>query len=335
MSRIAPQLAAVAFAALLGALMLGSPILSVAFLAPTLALTWWSWHVRRHDPSDHPWSAPTTTRSTSASSTRATGRPPTRRVVMALGHVEARQLALSPWFGIGVGFCVVMVLSFASSYDGGETWAEVVPDLPFLAHALVGMVVLASHRTATRAERDGATELFGSCPTTAAVRTEGVLAAAPVPMVTLALFSAAYLAVAGTSSGVAGALSAAAVPTILGVMLLGAGGVALGVALGRWYRSPLAPIAAVVAIGFASPRLASGPAGELSGRMLLSTMPGFSDHSPAPSWGQAWLHVAWLTVITTVVALVAVCGRPRDRAQNADAAPREREPAGAGARSWS
>lgn len=257
--------------------------------------------------------------SASASSSTATGRLPARRVATALGRVEAYQLALRPWFGIGVGFCVVMVISFASDYESDQTWSEIVPDLPFLAHPLVGMAVLASRRALTRADRDGAAELFGSCPTTAATRTWGALTAAPVPMVALAVFSAAYLAVVRYSSGVDGAFGSAAIPTVLGAIVLGGGGVALGVVLGRWVRNPLAPIVAVIATGFASPALASGEPGELSARMLLSTMPGISDQSPTLTWGQAWIHVAWLAAITAATALVALAGRPRDRTDSARA----------------
>lgn len=331
MTRIAPQLAGVTFAVLVGALMVDNPALGVGLVAPTLALTYWTWRVRRHEPAERPWSAPPATMSTTASSSTAAGRPPARRVVTALGWVEARQLALSPWFGIGVGLCVVMVTSFASDYERDQTWSEIVPDLPFLAHPLVGMVVLASHRARTRAARDGAAELFGSCPTMPVTRTWGALAAAPVPMVALAVFSAAYLAVVKFSSGVGGAFGSATIPTVLGAIVLGGGGVALGIALGGRVQSPLAPVATVIAIGFASPALASGQPGELSARMLLSTMPSVSDQAPVLTWGQAWIHVAWLAAVSAAAALGAVAGRPRDRTDSAGSALPEPGTAPAGA----
>lgn len=53
-----------------------------------------------------------------------------------------------------------MVVSFAFSYDGPQTWGNIVKDLPFLAHPLAGMMVLVGHRLGTRAERDGAGELL-------------------------------------------------------------------------------------------------------------------------------------------------------------------------------
>jgi hypothetical protein len=139
-------------------------------------------------------------------------------------------------------------------------------------------------------------------------------------MVALAVFSAAYLAVVRYSSGVDGAFGSAAIPTVLGAIVLGGGGVALGVALGRWVRSPLAPVATVIAIGFASSALGSGEPGVLSARMLLSTMPGISEGAPDLTWGQAWIHVAWLAAITAAAALVALAGRPRDRTDSAGAA---------------
>jgi hypothetical protein len=226
-------------------------------------------------------------------------------VVRALGLVERRELLLSPWFGVGLGFCVVMVVGFASSYEGQETWGNVIQDLPFLAHPLVGLTVVAAHRAATRADRDGAIELLAALPASHQ-RAPGVLAAATVPVAVLAGFCGAYLAVVATSGDVAGAIGAGAAPLLLSAVALGAGGVALGVAVARVARSPIAPIAVLVAIGFASPRLASGDPGELSARMLLSTMPGFADEAPALTWQQGLAHVAWLVALTTATVGLAV-----------------------------
>lgn len=230
-------------------------------------------------------------------------------VVRALGRVEGRRLVFSPWFAVGLGMCVVMVLSFAPTYDGHESWWDIVHDLPFLAHPLVGMTVLAAHRNATRAERDGAEELFTGTPASGA-RALGVLASAWVPACALALFGAAYLAMVGAFTSVDGRIGAATVPTVLGATVMGAGGVALGVALARASRSVIAPIVAVVAVGYVSLRLGHGSPGEYRPRMLLSTFgTSLPDDAPELAVGRAWLHLGWLVVITGATAVLAVAGR--------------------------
>ena len=215
-----------------------------------------------------------------------------------------------------------MVMSFASSYDGHESWMQVVQDLPFLAHPLVGLVVLASHRSATRADRDGAVELFASCPTAVRTRIRGGLEAAWAPTLALAAFFAAYVGVVdGFSTGVDGAFDEAAVPVLLAGLTLGAGGVALGQALGRWVRNPLAPVVAIVVIAFASLRLANGDPGEVTGLVLLSTLAGSADASPALTSAQSSANLAWLVAITVATGAVALAGGRRQGTVPAVAAP--------------
>ena len=55
---------------------------------------------------------------------------------------------------------------------------------------MVGMVVLAAYRATTRAARDGADELFDTCPAAPATRTAGFLLSAAVPVATLGVFLA-------------------------------------------------------------------------------------------------------------------------------------------------
>jgi hypothetical protein len=303
MSRVARQLLVVSVAALGGALLVDVPRLAAAVAVLVLAVGGWALWPRRGAPTEQPWSG-------AASGARSIARPapPPRRLLRVLGGIEARELLLSPWFGIGVGLCVVMVISFASSYDGHEAWWEVVQDLPFLAHPLVGMTVVAVHAAATRAERDGAAELFASCPASEA-RRWSPLAAAPIPVVALAVFFGGYLAVTDLTTGVAGSFGPAPIPTVISGLVLGAGGAALGVALGRFVKHPIAPLLAVVAIAFASPALMAGRPDEIRTRSLLSTMPGISDQAPAMSPAQAWLHVAWLCVLTIATTAVAVTRR--------------------------
>lgn len=290
-----------------GALMVGNPVLTVALVGSLVVLGVLMIRLRGVEVGDGRWSA--TDRGPIAR--RGAEPPPVAAVVRALGGLERRELVLSPWFGFGLGLCALMVVAFASSYEGEEPWWNVIQDLPFLAHALVGLTVVAAHRASTRAHRDGTAELYAALPS-GHLRTGGVLAAAPVPVLALAVFWAAYLAMAAVSGGVAEEVGAGAGVLLLSGVALATGGVALGVAVGRFARSPLAPIAVLVAIGFASPKLGSGDPGELSARMLLSTMPGFADNTPALTWQQALAHVVWLTALTSTTVGLAIWRRAAD-----------------------
>lgn len=73
----------------------------------------------------------------------------------------------------------------------------------------------------------------------------------------------------------------------------------------------LAPL--LIAIAVVSPRLADGGPGELSARVVLSTMPGISDTAPVLTRAQAWANLAWVVAITAVAGLVAVAPVPGDR----------------------
>lgn len=303
MKRFAPHLASLSVVAFLTALSDGAVVLAVVLLVPLVGLTRWSWDHWR-DAEEQDWPSRSGDPTTAAPRRRASGLS----VIRALGWVEARQLALSPWFTAGLGMCVVMVISFAPTYEASDSWWQVVDDLPFLAHPVVGMAVLAAHRSATRAERDGATELVATTPALEA-RRPGVVASAWVPAGVVTLFSAAYLAVVGATTDVEGRVGAAAVPTAVGAIVLGAGGVVLGVALARWVRAAFAPVVAVVAVGFVSLRLGEGAPGEYRPRMLLSTFgTSILGGAPEPVIDRAWLHVFWLVAITVVTAAVAVTG---------------------------
>jgi hypothetical protein len=305
-ARVAPVLFAAAAAGLVGTLVGGSlSPLTVVFLVATVVLAVWTRRARA-DIADSHWTAPIGTTGGDGRPSRG-GAPSTRRTVAALARVEARELALSPWFGIGAGLCLTMVLAFAPSYED-ESFVEIVDDLPFFAHVLVGMVVVACHRAVSRTERDGARELVDTCPTAPATRAWGVLAAGWLPVVALAVFFAAFMAVVDLfSTDVrAGGVGSADSATVAAGLALGAGGVALGAAIGRHLRFALAPLVALVVVGYVSLELAAGEPGEYEPAMLFSTFGALADDAPQLTASQAWVHLAWILAITAATVVVAI-----------------------------
>ena len=246
-----------------------------------------------------------------------TGASPARAVALALGRVEGRQFTASVWFAVGLAFSVLMILLFGWVWAGENRgpWQEFVELTPWFAHPLVGMVVLASYRATTRAARDGADELFETCPTAPATRTAGFLLSAAVPVATLGVFLAVMaIAVWFRSPLVHGALGADSVADVLGALVLGAGGVALGVALGRWVRFGLVPVVTVVIIGFLSTAVVNGSSPhDWKPLSPLATAPTVNSLSPVFADKAAYWHLLWLIGLTVGVGIIAVARHRRDR----------------------
>jgi hypothetical protein len=261
------------------------------------------------------WSGPAAREIALAFTARA-GKPAPAAVARALGRVEARELSQSVWFGVGIGFCLLIyaIFGFVYSADNSETWEEYLQLTPWFVHPLVGMSVLAGHRAVTRARRDGAEELFDSCPTPPVTRTIGFLLAGTVPLATIVVFLGALVTTSAVrSEGLHGPLGGDSVADLLGAVVLGAGGVALGVALGRWLRFALVPVVAVVGIALASGAINTVGGGDWNPLTALATAPTIEGPSPvfldrAPAW-----HVLWLVGLTAVVAIAAVARHRRDR----------------------
>jgi len=279
----------------------------------------------RRTQAERPWRAAPGARPPDAgpSTALATVAPPrraapamSRQVACALSRVEARELASSPWFGIGLGFLGVVFLALVVLFpnENASSWPEAASLVPFLVHPLVGMVVLASHRAATRARRDGAAELLDTCPAGTTTRTVGVLLTAWVPVAAAACFVATLgVGLAVRNPYLHGPLGAGAAVSMLAAVVLGIGGTALGVALGRWVGFALAPVAVVVAIGFASARLVTQGDPGWSPLRLLSTAPLLSETSDLLPDPPAWSNLGWLAGLTLAVVVVALARDRRSR----------------------
>lgn len=237
-------------------------------------------------------------------------------VALALARVEARELLVSPSFGVGFGFCVLVYVLFGIVFasDNYEAWGSFLQLSSWFVHPLVGLVVVGSFRAVTRARRDGADELFDSCPAGPSTRTWGFLGAAVAPVGALTVFLAVLLVtVAIRSPLLHGPIGGDELADLAVAVALGAGGVALGVALAQWVRFALTPIVVVVAVALATSALNTVGGGDWNPLAALSTAPTVEGPSPvfadrAPQW-----HLVWILALSAVVAVVALLRHRRDR----------------------
>jgi len=197
--------------------------------------------------------------------------------------------------------------------DNGSTWDRYVQLAPWFAYPLVGMSVLTAHRAVTRARRDHADELFDTCPTDAATRTVGFLLSAVTPILILAVYLSLLFSInVVRSPHLYGPLSRDNLADVLAAVALGAGGITLGVALGRWLRFALAPVVTlVVVLGVALHLNSIGDPG-WNPWAALSTAPAVPDPAPLFIDRAAWWHLAWVVALTGVVGALALARHRRD-----------------------
>jgi hypothetical protein len=288
----------------------GLPLALLILIA--VGAVWGAWGLlqRRRPAVPSGWT-PTAAFSFQPAAERPPGRP--AAVPMALSRVEVRELTTSPAFGVGLGFCALALFLFGRVWAGdyGGNMPSVFELLPILGHPLAGMVVLASFRARTRGRRDGTEELFESCPTSQATRTAGHLLTGWAPAVVAVVFAVGLVGLVAT--GVAtpfGPVGARQVAAVAGTAVLAVGATFLGVALARWIPWTLAPVVAVIAIGFLASGLATQGTRTTDPRRLLSTFivdPEIDIRLTAPHW---LAHHLW---IVGLVALMAVLALLRDR----------------------
>lgn len=309
--RLGPPLAGIAATLVLIAAMSGGDSGSYGALLALLAVGgvgWvgWGWLERRRPATPSGWA-----QAAAVSFQPATGHAAASPggVAMALSRVEVRELALSGSVGVGIGFCGLIVLLFgydwAADYSGGLVGSFEL--YPIYAHPLAGLVVLAAHRARTRSTRDGAQELFDSCPTTQATRTVGHLLTAWMPgLLTVLFLSMQTLVFTQAVTVVYGHIGAREVAAVLGAAVLCIGATCLGITLARWAPWTVVPVAVVVAVGFATTRLAT--AGDRLSEPLrqLSTWLNDPDSTGlfvAPHW---LAHHLWILALVGLVAILAL-----------------------------
>lgn len=259
---------------------------------------------------------PATPTTADAAATPDADRPVARpggRPVLALGRIEVRELVANPWFAAGVGIAVLEVVAFGVlwSADFSGHWWDAVASMPLAVHPIVGLVMVAAHRGTTRARRDGCEELFSSCPMDEGARLEGHLATAWVGAAAALALALALPAAILRAGDAYGALDGRALVIVATCAVLGAGGVVLGVALGRWAPFLLTPLAALVAIVVVSDRLLDIGAPRWSTDRLLATFDPLDGPDPVLLDLPLVERLAWFAALTALVAGLALVGRRR------------------------
>lgn len=317
MRRVTPVLSAALLTSTLAAALVGAGVLMMA-LAGVTVLSAWPLLFRRQVAAEVAWSPPTPVRSSldAAKPPERSRQPGGRATVAALGRAEARELAGSIWFGVGIGFWLLINLAFAVVWGEEEThlWPEEAMLAPWFMHPLVGMTILAVHRNVTRTRRDGTDELFDTCPATPTTRTWGFLAGAWVPAAAGTVSYLSYLSIL-MLRGVDfdGPFGLGQTLDIVAASVLCVGGVAVGVALGRWIHFGLAPVVAVVAIGGLSLGIATEGDPHWNPIAELSTLPPIGEVEQLVVGRHTGGHVLWLLALTGIVVVTALARHRRDR----------------------
>ena len=242
-----------------------------------------------------------------------------RQVARALGRCESGHMLSSPWFGAGLGFCVVLTalygVMWARHRDGVEgSWAEWFLQMPLMAHPIVGMTVVVAHRAVSRGRRDRVEELFTACPTDEATRTVAHLGAGWVPAVSVAGFVAVItLLHAVFNPRVYGPIDDRAFAHAFAAVALALGATGLGVALARWAPWRLAPIIVVVALVPVIDALGSLGEPHSSNARQLSSSPQLPSHVHVFTVAPVWWHLLWLAALGVLVAWLALVHAFRTR----------------------
>ncbi len=288
-------------------IMIGSASPMVAGLAVILLSVVLATAFGRRSTRDVGWSRTPTGHA--AAPTEPAGTPARGAVARSLAPVEAARLFFNPWFVVGLGFWVLIILMFGVLFtdDLEPTWWGLASLFPLLAHPLCGCTVVAAHRGITRSRRDGAEELFSSCPAGWPARTRGHLLTLWVPVAATAVLGAVMLALIVTgSSNVYGALDDQVLLDAIVALLLPAGAAVLGVALGRWLPPVIAPILAIVGVMAVDAQI--GTAGGRSwdnfswlGTFTPSTTAERIFYDPP-----GWQRIVWFVGLIALVSAVAL-----------------------------
>lgn len=273
--------------------------------------------LRRNGGPDVGWSTSAGVASRSAlTPAAALERGSAPAIARALGRVESRQLVHGFSFAVGIAFSGMIVLVFGIVWSGDfeERWENIWILAPMFVYPLVGMTIVGVHAAVTRERRDGAAELFRSCPVPPALRTAAHLRTAWVPVMSILVFLGVFGLASVWRDSAFGAIPLRTAGDVLAALALGLGGTCLGVAVARWAPWWPAPIVVVVLVGLASTAISGiGEPHHWSQARQLSTYPRYPDFDLIFAVRPVWWHLAWLLALTAAVVVIALAHDRRDR----------------------
>ena len=189
---------------------------------------------------------------------RAAGPPPEHgpvgwafdmrwRTVGPLARVENRQLVRHPVFLTGVALTPLMLwaATMADYAKSGEPWRTLSPAIALALVPLGWFTIVATNLLVLRPERSAAAELFAALPAPQPVRTAGALLTMVTATTAAAAFATGWVAVLHTTDDLVGTPHWGEIAA--GVLVV-AGAVTVGVAVGRWLPFAAFGIVAAVAV---------------------------------------------------------------------------------------
>lgn len=228
----------------------------------------------------------------------ATARP--------LARVETRRFLRHPAFISGVVITPWM-LSMANS--DVDSWRDASGSIALALVPLGWLTIVAAHLLATRPSRTGTDTLLASLPTPQPVRTVGLLATASAAVLVATVVAVAYVVyLQNQSAPITGAVEWTEVGAGL---LIVAGSVAVGVAVGRFFPHPAFGVLGAVACAFIQMRffeITSWPwyQSEASPYRFLGFLATPTSVDPALEIRPAGWHLVYLFALVVFMAGVAL-----------------------------
>ncbi len=259
---------------------------------------------------------------------RESGPPPERgpvgwttgtrwRTLVPLARAENRRLLRHPAFIAGIALTPLMLWAATiADHTAREHWRGLSSDVALALVPLGWFTIVATNLLVLRPNRTGTVELFAALPAPQPVRTAGALSAMAAAVIAAVLLAAAWVILLGARGGAVGTPQWAEIGA--GVLVV-AGAVAVGVAVGRWLPFAAFGIVAAVTVTLIQARFLDD-----------TTWPWNMPHShPVRFLGflaeptsvgdlaleirPAWWHLLYLAALITVMCAVALArdGIPR------------------------
>jgi hypothetical protein len=236
-------------------------------------------------------------------------------VVGPLARVETRRLLTHPAFIAGAVLSPLLLFA-ATNRDAGNDWVQLSTGVALGLAPLGWFTIAAAQLLTTRPERTGADGLFASLPAPQPTRTAALLGTMTGAVGVAVGFAAVTVALLSTQDRVFPGVPDLA--EITAGVLLGAGAVTVGVAIGRFLPHPLFSVGGVIAViviqaRFFDPTTWPWNRGEASPVRFFGFLGTDTSAPPALEYRPAEWHLVYLVGFIGVMAVVALArnGVPR------------------------